>query len=277
MARQTYTLVVVIEGDTYYSRDECEPGGEGVSFCPGEWRNLHKRSELKLGCEKQDYVVLPLFQELSYSKYFTYINLFNFPKALQGGYSSHPHRKLNNRELTCSVSPIQGNVELGFEPLLLTLICWDYGTEWGQEVCGGHSGLRQQHGQRPRGVREHGMFVILFCVSMGKQHRPLIIQASFFFQHRGFVPPPLPTEDIRKGICQHHFLKSECFSNGCCPTVHPAELLGEGCLKCISRRRMHISWFPIILEVDLFYCYLGLKLQDWFPLNTAFPGGNYWA
>ena len=88
VARQTYTLAVVIEGDTYYSRDVCEPGGGGVSFCPGEWRNHHKRSELKLGCEKQDYVVLPLFQELAYSKYFTYINLFNFPKALQGWYSS---------------------------------------------------------------------------------------------------------------------------------------------------------------------------------------------
>ena len=90
VARQTYTLEVVIEGDTYYSRDVCEPGGGGVSFCPGEWRNLHKRSELKLGCEKQDYVVLPLSQELAYSKYFTYINLFNFPKALQGWYSSSP-------------------------------------------------------------------------------------------------------------------------------------------------------------------------------------------
>ena len=115
------------------------------SFCPGEWKNLHKRSELKLGCEQEDYVVLPLFQEPSWSKYFTYSNLFNFPKALQGWYSSHPHRKLSNREVTCSVSPIQGNVELGFEPMLLTLICWDYGTEWGQEMRGGHSGLREQH------------------------------------------------------------------------------------------------------------------------------------
>lgn len=35
VARQTYTLAVVIEGDTYYSRDVCEPGGRGVSFCPG--------------------------------------------------------------------------------------------------------------------------------------------------------------------------------------------------------------------------------------------------
>ena len=30
MAGQTYTLAVVIEGDTYYSRDVCEPGGGGV-------------------------------------------------------------------------------------------------------------------------------------------------------------------------------------------------------------------------------------------------------
>lgn len=30
MAGQTYTLAVVIEGDTYYSRDVCELGGGGV-------------------------------------------------------------------------------------------------------------------------------------------------------------------------------------------------------------------------------------------------------
>lgn len=159
--------------------------------------------------------------------------------------------------------------------MLLSLICWDYGTQWGQEVCGGHSGLREQHRQRPREMREHGMLMVLLCVSMGKQHRTidhtctifLSTQRFFFFSPRGYQERNLSTP----------FLKIWMFSNGCCPTIHPAELLAEGCLKYISRRRICISWFSIILEIDLFYCYLGLKLQDWFPLNTAFPGGNYWA
>lgn len=88
------------------------------------------------------------------------------------------------------MSPIQGNVELGFEALLLTLICWDYGTEWGQEVCGGHSGLRQQHGQRPRDVRAHGTFVILFCVSMGKQHRAIDHTCIIFLSTQRFYSLP---------------------------------------------------------------------------------------
>ena len=76
-------------------------------------------------------------------------------------------------------------------------------------MCGGHSGLREQHRQRHREMREHGMLMVLLCVSMGKQHRTIDHTCTIFLStQRFFFFPP---EDIRKGICQHHFLKSECF------------------------------------------------------------------
>lgn len=52
---------------------------------------------------------------------------------------------------------------------------------------------------------------LLFCVSMGKQHRTIGHTRIIFLSMQRSPPPAAPPEDIRKGICQHHFLKSECF------------------------------------------------------------------
>lgn len=149
------------------------------------------------------------------------------------------------------MSPSWGNVELGFEPVPPTSApyCYDL-LGWGGWVGMGAwrtfqaKGIAWTKAQRCEKIWHACDFPFEFAWESNIDL--LIIYASFFFHHgsssREYLERNLSTL----------FLEIWVFLHGCCPSGHPGELLAEGCFKNIHSRRIQISWFPIIPQIDLF-------------------------